>query len=691
MSIAPTRSESVPAAGRGAAPRCVALVGPYLSGKTTLAEALLHAAGAVARRGSVKEGTTVGDSAAEARARHMSVEMNALSVDFMGDRWTLLDCPGSVELMADAQAAMQVADAVVVVCEPAAERVLALAPLFRFLDDRSIPHIVFLNKVDHAQIRIRDVLAALQAVSPRRLVLRQVPIRAGASDDSPITGYVDLVSGRAYRYRDGAASDLIQVPEALRDREAGARQELLEALADHDDALLERLLEDSIPAPAEIYEQIRKDMAADLVVPVLIGSAERENGVQRLWKALRHDVPMPEETARRRGLPNGGGPLAEVFRIAHQAHAGKQALARIWRGSVAEGAALGGERVGAVARPFGGQATKTPQAVAGEVVALGKLDSARAGTLLAEREAKPSPGWAKLPEPVFALAVHAANRNDEVKLSAAIARLVEEDPSLRFETRPDTGELVLSGQGEIHLQVAIDKLKARYNVAVAGRPPQVPYRETIRRGTALHSRFKRQSGGHGQFADIAIEVAPRPRGSGIDFADKVVGGAVPRQFIPAVEEGVREGCLRGPLGFPVVDVAVTLTGGQYHSVDSSEMAFKTVARQAMQEALAKCDPVLLEPILAVTIGVPGEFTAKVQRIVNGRRGQILGYDGKPGWEGWDEVRAFLPQAEVQDLIVELRSLTQGIGSYSAQFDHLAELMGKTAERVVDQRKARLAG
>jgi elongation factor G len=292
--------------------------------------------------------------------------------------------------------------------------------------------------------------------------------------------------------------------------------------------------------------------------------------------------------------------------------------------------------------------------------------------------------WPAPPAPVFGLAISSENRADDVKLSGAMHKLTEEDPSLRFEHRADIGQMLLWGQGDIHLQIALDRLRSKYNVTAKGRAPQVPYKETIRKSTTQHARFKRQSGGHGQFADITIDIKPQPRGSGFSFSDSIVGGVVPRNFIPAVEAGVREYLDHGPLGFPVVDIAVGLTTGQYHTVDSSELAFKTAARMAMTEGMPKCDPVLLEPILLVTIAVPNEHTAKVQRLVSGRRGQILGYDAKPGWAGWDEVKCRLPQAEMHDLIVELRSLTLGVGTFVWEFDHLAELTGRLADRAIGQ-------
>ncbi|BBK44560.1 elongation factor G [Allostella vacuolata] len=670
-----------------AAPRCAALVGPYLSGKTSLLESLLHATEATQRRGTVKDGTTVGDGSPEARARQMSTEMTVAHTSFLGDPWIFIDCPGSVELAAEANAALLAADAAVVVCEPDIDKAVMLGPLFRFLDEHRIPHMLFINKMDAAAVRVRDLLQALQEVSPRPLVLRQVPIR-GSEAESAVTGYVDLVSERAYAYKPGQPSELIAMPEAVREREADERQKLLERLADFDDELLEQLLSDAIPPKEEIYAQLSQDLERDLIVPVFLGAAERDHGVRRLLKALRHEVPPPWRTAEHKGIAAEGEALAQVFKTVHAAHTGKLSLVRVWRGQLAEGMVLNDVRVGGVVRLLGQQQQKVAQAQAGDLVGLARMEGIQTGTVLTPSgRGDPALDWPAPPPPVYALAVHAEKRADEVKLTGALARLAEEDPSLSSAFREETHELVLSGQGDIHLQIAIERLRNRYNVPVTTRAPQVAFKETIRRGHSLHTRFKRQSGGHGQFADIHIDIKPLPRGAGFAFGDSIVGGVVPKQYIPSVEEGVREYLKQGPLGFPVVDVAVTLTSGQFHAVDSSDMAFKTAGRQAMVEGMPHCEPVLLEPIQEVAITAPNAYTARVQRLVSGRRGQLLGYDGREGWPGWDVVTAYMPASEIHDLIVELRSLSHGVGSYTARFDHLQELTGRLADKVVEGRAA----
>jgi len=671
-----------------AAPRCAALVGPYLSGKTTLLESLLFTTGAIGRKGTVKDGNSVGDGAPEARARKMSTEVSAASCEFLGEQWTFLDCPGSVELAQETQHALMAADAAVVVCEPEVSKALTISPLLKFLDDRKIPHMLFINKMDISAHRVREVLEALQAISSRPLVLRQVPIRAtDKSGADHVTGYVDLVSERAYQYKPGLASDLIKIPEDLVEREQEARRTMLESLADFDDKLLEQLLEDAVPEKREIYSQLSKDLAGDLIVPVFLGAADRDHGVRRLLKALRHEVPGPAETAKRLGIKaDAADAVAQVFKTYHQAHTGKLGLARVWQGKLQDGMNLNGHRVGGIARMKGHELQKLASAGIGEVVALGRMDQVATGALLsASGKASIATAWPERLAKLFSLAIETENRQDEVKLTAALHKIVEEDPSLSLEQNPDTHELVLWGQGEIHLQIAIDRLRLKYNLPVRSHRPQVNYKETIRRGITHHARYKRQTGGHGQFADIHVKIQPRARGAGFEFVDEVVGGSVPRNFIPSVEDGVREYMPRGPLGFPVVDFAVTLFDGQYHSVDSSDMAFKTVARQAMSEAMPKCDPVLLEPIFNVKIAVPNEFTSRVHGLISGRRGQILGFDAKEGWTGWDEVNALMPQSELHDLIIELRSLTLGVGSFAWKFDHLQELTGRLADKIVEQR------
>jgi elongation factor G len=354
---------------------------------------------------------------------------------------------------------------------------VALAPLLKYIEDNRIPHIIFVNKIDSAQVRVRDMLSALQAVSARKLVLRQVPIRRPTNDGGEETiGYVDLVSERAYRYKSSGASDLIEMPAEILPREADARREMLETLSEFDDTLLEQLIEDIAPEKSLIYRDLHDEFGSDQIVPVLLGAGDRENGVRRLLKALRHDTPFVGETAKRRALPSNGVALAECFKVLHQSHAGKLSLCRVWSGALSEGQSVGGQRIGTLLRPFGQRLDKIAEAKAGEIVALAKVDALSAGHALGAGGIAPTADFPAADPSVFGLSLKAKNRNDEVKLSGALHKIVEEDPSLSFEARGETHELLIKGQGEMHLKVAVDKLAGRYNVAVETTTPRVAYR-----------------------------------------------------------------------------------------------------------------------------------------------------------------------------------------------------------------------
>ena len=671
----------------GESVRNVALVGSNGSGKTTLLESLLFVSGAIKRKGKIGEGNMVGDSSAEARDRGMSIEVNAATIEQNGGSITFLDCPGSVEFAREAHGALCGVDAAVVVVEPTLERLVTVSPLLRFLDAHKIPHLIFINKMDRSEVRYRDLLDGLRELSDRPVVPHQYAIGRGEE----LVGYIDLVTEQAYSYNQGAPSDAIALPEEYREREQAARTEMLETLADFDDDLMEMLLEEQEPPADDILRHMQKTLGADQVVPVFMGVAEHDMGVRRLLEALLKEVPPATAAAERLGVDASGGTLVQILKTYHLPHAGKLSLARVWAGEVKDGMTLGGMRVGGVFRMFGDQHNNIGSAQAGEIVGLGRMDEAKTGDALTNgADASAQLLGSETPAPMYAFALSAQDRNDEVKLSGAIAKLVDEDPSLRFEQDPELQQTLLWGQGEMHLRVALERLRSKYNIGIDGRPPHTPYRETIRRTTESHGRHKKQSGGHGQFGDVKLEIKPRPRGEGFEFIDNIVGGSVPRQYIPAVEAGAKDYLKRGPLGFPVVDVSVRLFDGQFHSVDSSEIAFKMATALALREGLPKCSPVLLEPVLAVDISVPTDATSRVLPLISQKRGQILGYDAKQGWKGWDQISVHLPQAEIHDLIVNLRSLTQGVGFFDWKFDHLNPVPERLAESVVAQHKEEAA-
>ena len=663
--------------------RCAVLVGPYQSGKTSLFESLLQATGALERKGTTTAGNTVGDASDEARKRQVSTEISIGHGTFLDDPWVFIDTPGSVEFAQDTRNACLAADIAIVVVDSEAQKVPACAPILKFLDEHDIPRMVFINKIDTATDSVRELMAALQDASDHPLALRHVPIRDGET----ITGYADLVSERAYEYNPGGPSKLIQLPQSASDRQSEARAELLETLADFDDGLMEKVLEEITPEKSELYENLTQALQNALLVPVMIGAGENDHGVQRLLKQLRHETPSAATTAERRGIEGEGDAAAQVFKTMHAQHVGKMSYVRVWRGSFKDGDTLNEQRVSGINLLLGAKLEKQSGAFAGQVVALGRMDEVKTGDILTPsgQTVDGVVAWPAPLTPVFAKAISATNRNDEVKLSSALHRLAEEDTSIGVAHNAEMGELILSGQGDLQMTVLSERLANRFNLVVNTKQPNVPYKETIKKSIDQHARHKKQSGGHGQFGDIKVKIKPRHRGAGFEFIDKIVGGAVPRNYIPSVEEGVKDFMKRGPLGFEVVDLSVELYDGQFHAVDSSDMAFKTAARLAMSEGLPKCSPTLLEPVLHVKISAPNDATARIQRIITGRRGQILGFQAKDGWKGWDEVEANIPESDVHDLIIEIRSVTMGAGTYEWQFDHLAELSGRLADQVIEER------
>jgi elongation factor G len=667
--------------------RCIALVGPYLSGKTTLLEAILARTAVVTRQGKVADRNTIGDGAAEARDHGMSVEVNIAEVPFLGDTFTFIDCPGSIEFQYEGALALTACDAAVVVCEPDPKRVPALQLILKQLEDRGIPRFLFLNKIDSFDAQVRDILPTLQPASSKPLVLRQIPIW----ENGTASGFVDLALERAFVYRPQANAEVIEIPAGVRERETEARFKMLEQLADYDDELMEQLLSDVQPAREKVFADLVKEVQEGLIVPVLLGSAENGNGILRLLKALRHEAPFVERTAQRLKLENAKS-AGQVLKTMYTAHGGKISLVRVLAGDFGEGTVVQGaraeERAASAFAMLGQEAKKRAPGKPGDTLALGRLEKILTGeTISADKGGITQIKAPEPPQPVFGVAISVKDRKDEVKLTGALGRLMEEDPSLKLEHAKDTHQMVLWGQGEMHLRVALERLKRKYGVEAESKPRQVPYKETIRKAVEVRGRHKKQSGGHGQFGDVVIDIKPLPRGTGFQFAEKITGGVVPRQFIPSVEIGVADYLQRGPLGgFPVVDVSVTLIDGSYHSVDSSDMAFRQAGRIGMSEGMPKCSPVLLEPIMEVEIAIPSEATARINGMIPQRRGQILGFDARDGWPGWDVVRAQIPESEMGDLIVELRSATAGVGTFSAKFHHLAELTGRLADNVLAAHK-----
>jgi elongation factor G len=680
--------------GRAPVTRAIALVGPAGTGKTSLAEALLFASGAISRQGSVEAGTTVGDGSPEARARRGSTEINLMHFDYLGDHFALIDMPGGAGFAADGLAALQSADMALVVIDPSPERAALAEPVLRRLDELGVPHAIFLNKIENARAgAVRELIAELQPMSGEPLALRQIPIRAKDGGGEQVTGYVDLALERAYRYRPGKESERVDIPGELVGREQEERTHLLETLADFDDTLLEALLSDETPDPALVMADLAADTALNKVVPVLLGSALTGGGVHRLLKLLRHEAPEPEVAAGRLGVE--GGTALHVFKIANGGAMGRLALGRVLGTGINEGdeLAVGGEpaRTGSLFFLQGDKTAKQAAAKSGDIVAVAKVDAARSGMLLPGKGAKCSSDLlVEYPARNAAIAITTKDRKDDVKLSTALHRLCEEDPALQWSQDDATHETLLRGINDDHLAVVLGRLQRRYGVAVDTRPPRIAYRESIRKPATARGRHKKQSGGHGQYGDCVIEIRPLERGAGFQFTDRITGGAIPKQYIPAVEAGIRDAMEKGPMGFPVVDVAVTLIDGSFHTVDSSELAFRIAGRMAMTEALGSASPYLLEPICKVSVDTPSGTGSKAGSVLSSRRGQILGLAPHPGWARWERVEALLPESGLHGLDAELRSLSQGLAGFTSDFDHLQELAGKHADDVVKARTAEAA-
>jgi elongation factor G len=644
--------------------RAIAVVGPTGAGKTALTQALASAAS--------------GGSGAIPAAAGQSTETCFTAIDYMGDHYALIDAPGAVDFLADADHALPGADLAIVVADSDPDKAGLLQPFLKAIEDFKVPHLLFINKIDQARGRIRDLLEALQPVSALPLVARQVPIWK----DEHIAGFVDLAMERAYLYQSGKPSKRIDIPAEMAERETEARFHMLEQLADFDDTLMEKLLSDVNPEQDLVFADLVRETRDGLIAPVFFGATAHGYGIRRLLKALRHDTPAPSFAAARVGLKGAG---AYVMKISHAGQAGKLAYARVFGKALSDSDQLilsdgSTQRPGALFSVQGAQTKKVSTAPEGDVVAIGKLDPVAAGDMLSIGGGVQKAAVAPAKRfPVYQIAIATKDRKDDVRLSGALQKLVDEDGGLSVLHDQVTHEILLQGQGEPHLRTVIDRLKSRFNVEVTSTRPSTPYKETIRKEAEKRGRHKKQTGGHGQFGDCVIQVKPLPRGQGFEFIDKIHGGAIPRQWIPAVEAGVKDAMLKGPLGFPVVDVSVTLIDGSFHAVDSSEHAFQMAGRIAMSDALAECAPVILEPIEKLAIYTPNSGTAKINSAVSSHNGQILGFEARENWAGWDRVDAYLPHAERQTFIIELRSLTQGLATFEAVYDHMVELSGRRAE------------
>ena len=609
-------------------------------------------------------------------------ELRVATFTHLGETWQAIDTPGSIELLHVATDALLAADAAVVCVGPDPAAALLASPYLHAVEAAGTPALLFINRIDEATARVRDIVAALQDYARNPIVLRQIPIREGGV----VTGAVDLVSERAWAYREGEPSTLIEIPAGTLDREHEARGALLEHLSEFDDHLLEELIEDKEPPSDEVYALCAKVLRENRAIEALIGSAAHGNGIVRIMKALRHEAPPPavlrERLQAQAGLAEP--PLAVIFASAHRKHLGKTLLLRALE-PLAAGRPLGGRAAGQLT-PADPRDTRHLDEVAEGVIASAvKADHLAAGRLAAGSELHETPDWHRPQPPIMQRILAPTSERDSVKLSGSLASLAEGDSALTVSQDPATGGALVGAQGPLHLRLVRQRLKDVFGMEVEEVVPAAAYRETITKNQETAYRHKKQTGGAGQFADVRLVIAPSARGAGFVFAEVVKGGSVPKNYIPAVEQGAHDAMERGPLGFPVVDVAVTLTDGQAHAVDSSDMAFRIAGRQGTREALKAAGPVLLHPVFRVSIHAPALFTGSLGPIVSSHAGQVLGFDADPAAKGWETYEALVPGSVLGALANDVRASTQGVGWFDAAFDHYEELHGKAADRIVQER------
>ncbi len=644
--------------------RCVSVIGPSQSGKTTLCAALAE----------------LGENPARAQ---LGEHIEMTRVDWSGEPWSIIDCPGSIEFLPQCQGALLASDAVVICIGSKPEDAVLAAPHLRLAERSGTPTLLFINRIDELGGRVRDIVSAVQEFSDHAIVLRQIPIRSGGA----VTGAVDLVSERAWRYREQQPSALVEIPADMIEREHEARSDFLEGLSDSDDWLLEQLVEEREPAHGPIYEICTRVLRDGVATPAFLGSASHGNGIRRLVKALRHEAPevgaLRERLALDCGAENAEDVQAVCFAAAHRKHVGLTTFFRALASGVAPGARLGGGALGVVTEPG---ARTTSEIAEGGVGAASKSDHLGIGQILERERSLTAPAWSAPPEPMTATVLTPKLEKDEAKLATSLDAIAKADPGLVAGKEEGTGKALVRAQGPVHLRRLREIVAAEFGVEVEEEPVGADYRETITKEVVTHYRHKKQTGGAGQFADIHLVVSPAERGEGLVFSDVVKGGAVPRNYIPAVEAGAADAMARGPLGFPVVDIKVVLTDGRHHSVDSSEFAFRTAARQGVSEALAKGVPVLLQPIHRVVFHVPSEFSGPLIPLVTTLRGRVLGFERDPDARGWDVFNALLPASSLGDLPRQLRAATQGTGYFEANFDHHEEVFGQEAAAILAERE-----
>jgi elongation factor G len=668
--------------------RNVALVGHRGSGKTSLHEALLHEAGATTRLGSVADGTTVSDADEDEKARGMSISASLASFEWRDVKVNLVDTPGEPSFIADALGALRVCESAVFVVNGVLGVEVGTQRLWQRAQELGVARLIYVNMLDRERADFFRVLDSLKAAFGPHVVATEIPI--GAEHDT--RGVIDLVDMKAYEYVDGRCTE-IPIPDDLADRAQEYREKLMDEVAENSESLMERYLEGEEISHDEIVGALEEGTDHGQIFPVTCGVATSRLGANRLLDAIVDDLPSPVQHG---GLQLDGSKLepdpdaemyAYVFKTRADPYAGRINLFRVYQGTVAHDShvlntrAHSKERIGQLLVPQGKDVKQTEAFGPGDIGAVAKLKETRAGDWLAARDEPVQMPSIKLPAPVMAFAMEPKSKGDEDKVFTALRRLQEEDPTIDLHRDQQTGEQIVAGLSQIHVEVIVERMRARFGAEVTLKPPRVPYQETIRRGAKAHGRHKKQTGGRGQFGDCHIEIEPLADGD-FEFVNAIKGGVIPQGFIPAVEKGVLDTMQHGTVaGYPVKGVRVRLFDGSYHSVDSSEMAFKLAGSLAMKQALADADPVLLEPIMLLTASVPDDSVGDVMGDLSSRRGRPLGTEAVGGMT---EVKAEVPMAEILTYAPDLRSLTGGQGEYTMEFLRYEEVPAQLAQKVVQK-------
>lgn len=667
------------------------------AGKTSLTESMLFSSGAIQRLGSVEDGTTTSDYDPLEVERHMGINLSLLPIEWQGVKLNLIDTPGYADFAGEVRSGLRVSEgAIIVICAASGVEV-GTEQMWGDAEKANLPRLIFINKMDRDNADFLSTLKGIQArLSPRCLPL-QLPI----GSQSDFQGIVDLVTMKAYT---GAASQEAEIPSTLQEQAVASRERLVEAVVEIDDGLINKYLEGEAINNEEIITAIEKSTLAGKLVPVFVGSALQGIGTQQFLNGICYCLPSPEEkdafvaknvsTGEQEEIkPDSDSPLSSlVFKTSADPYVGKLSYFRVYSGVVSSNSQVWNanknsmERIGQLFTMLGKNQQPVPQVAAGDIGAVARLGLTTTGDTLCAREHPVIFSGIEFPEANFSMAIQPQTKGDLDKMSTVLPRICEEDPSLQIRREADTNEFIISGVGDSHLEIVKGKMRRKFGVEVKLDPPKIPYKETINMSTKAEYKHKKQSGGHGQYGHVFLELEPLPRGGGFEFAKKIFGGAIPQNYIPSVEKGVNEAKQEGSLaGYPVVDVKVTLYDGSFHPVDSSDIAFKIAGAQALKKGLSQGQPVLLEPIMNLTITVPETYTGDITSDLNTKRGRVLGMSPS---DGVNVIEAQAPYAEMLRYAIDLRSMTQGRGHFAMEFDHYEEVPAHLSQKIVaDTKKA----